>query len=140
MPPTQDQKLFDIACEKWEQYQRQQSLDQIVETQLRPNRRHSQLLSEAAATLSHLPTIPDTITMRNGTVRPTMDFSDARPGVVHQSPLLSRNNGQRGVLSKSRSLVNLPKSPDLPEPLGEEISHPSHALCRTLRVFVAWKA
>jgi hypothetical protein len=142
MPATQDLKLFDIACDKWEQYQRQQRLDQIGESQPGPYRRHSQLLSEAAATLGHLPTIPDTITMRNSSTRPTVDFADARPG-TQQAHLSGSNSGRRGghrTLSKSHSYASLPKEPDLPEPLGEEISHPSHLLCRTMRVFVAWKA
>ena len=143
MPTTQDRKLFDTACDKWEQYQRQRRLDHIAESLPRPFRRHSQLLSEAAATLSHLPTIPDTITMRNGGVRPTVDFTEAHPG-VQQAHMSRSNSGRRGVqsrsLSKSRSYASLPKAPELPEPLGEETSHPSHLLCRTMRVFVAWKA
>lgn len=135
MPATQDRKLFDVACDKWEQYQRQQRQDQITESQHHPYRRHShhsQLFSEAAATLSHLPTIPDTITMRNGSTRPTINFAKSH---------LSRDNsgrpGGRHALSKSRSYASLRKEP-LSEPLG--YPHPSHFLCRTMRVFVAWKA
>lgn len=137
MPVTQDRKLFDTACDKWEQYQRQ---GQIAESQPRPYRRHSQLLSEAAATLSHhLPTIPDTITMRSDSVRPTVDFAEARPQ-AHLSRSNSGRYGSHRTLSKSRSYAGLPKALDLPETLGGEISEPSHLLCRTMRVFVAWKA
>jgi hypothetical protein len=137
MPATQDRKLFDIACDKWEQYQHQQRLDQSHH----PYRRHSQLLSEAAATLSHLPTIPDTITMREGGTRPTIDLTDARSG-AQQAHFKHDNNGRQGrqTLPKSRSYASLPKEPDLPEPLGDEIAHPNRLLCRTMRVFVAWKA
>ena len=151
MPPTQDQKLFDIACDKWEKYQHQQNLDQIIETQPRPYRRHSQLLSEPAVTLSYLPTIPDTISTRNnGSVRPTFDFTDACPGPdAQQSHSLSTSNnssssrrdGRVGLtLSKIRSYASLPKSPDLPEPIEQQTPHPAHLLSRTMRVFVAWKA
>jgi hypothetical protein len=146
MPVTHERKLFDVACDKWDQYQQQIRLDHINITESRnhPYRRHSQLLSEAAVTLSHLPTIPDTITMRNGSSRPTFDFEfgDVRPGVQH-THLSHTNSGpraSRSVLSKSRSFASLPREQDLPEPLGNEITHPSHLLCRTIRVFVAWKA
>lgn len=151
MPATQERKLYDLACDKWDQYQHQRKLDLIAQ-QLRPsarsNRRHSRLLSEAAATVKHLPTIPDTITMRNGSTRPAMDFEEAIPGV---QGYLARSNSQKGghfgtsrtgrrTISRSRSHISLVKDSDLPDDLGDDIAHPSHLLCRSMRVFVAWKA
>jgi hypothetical protein len=139
MPAIQDRKLFDIACDKWKQYQRQQRQDQITESQHHPYRRHSQLLSEAAATLSNLPTIPDTITMRKDSTRPAISFTEAPD--AQQSNLSCNNSGRRGgrqTLSHMGSYTSLHKGRALPEPLDDE-PHPSHFLCRTMRVFVAWK-
>lgn len=148
MPAPQDRKQFDTACDKWDQYQHQQKLDQAAEAQQhhqyrRRSRRHSQFLSEAAATINHLPTIPDTISMRNATVRPEMDFGEARPGV--QQPRASRmsiSNGRTGrrSISRSRSHADLGKDVDQVEEIGNDSPHPSHLLARTMRVFVAWKA
>ena len=140
MPATQDRKLFDIACDKWKQYQ-QQRQDQIVESQHHPYRRHShhtQFLSEAATTLSNLPTIPDTITMRKDRTRPAINFTEAPD--AQQSNLSCNNSGRRGgrqTLSHTGSCTSLHTERALPEPLDEP--HPSHFLCRTMRVFVAWK-
>ncbi|KIM89115.1 hypothetical protein PILCRDRAFT_212537 [Piloderma croceum F 1598] len=137
MPATQDRKLFDIACDKWEQYQRQQRQDQITESKHHPYRRHnhhSQLLSEAATTLSSLPTIPDTITMRKDSTRPAINFTEA------PDARQCNNSGRRGgrqTLSHTGSYTSLHKERALPEPLDEP--HPSYFLCRTMRVFVAWK-
>lgn len=154
LPPDQDRKNFDNACDKWEQYQHQLQLDQaIAETQQpRRSRRHSQFLSEVATTVSHLPTIPDTITMRNENARPPMDFTEVPSGLQRtrssridvmpgSSAATTSRNGPR-ALPKSRSQNNLLKEPEpeLPEVIGDEIVHPSHLLCRTVRVFVAWKA
>lgn len=149
MPAPQERKLFDMACDKWDQYQHQLKSDQAADVQQQPQhrrrgRRHSQFLSEAATTINHLPTIPDTISMRNTTVRPEMVFSDTCLGV--QQPRASRMslfNGRADhrSLSRSRSYADLGK--DVVDPVketGDDSPRPSHLLARTMRVFVAWKA
>lgn len=136
IPAPQERKHFDTACSKWDQYQRQLKIDLAASAQplhqyRRRSRRHSQFLSEAATTINHLPTIPDTISMRNSSVRPEMVFSDAHPGI--QQPHASLFNGRT-------DRRDLGKDVDPVEEIGDDSSHPSHLLARTMRVFVAWKA
>ena len=126
MPAPQERKHFDTACDKWDQYQHQLKFDQVADTQQQPqhrrgSRRHSQFLSEATTTINPLPTIPDTISMRNTTIRPELVFSGATPGV--QRPHATR-----------MSLFNPTKE------IGDDSPDPSHFLARSMRVFVAWKA
>lgn len=169
MPSHQDRKAFDTACNMWEKYQHKRHLGRATEAQAQPvvrqGRRHSHglLLSESAATVGHLPTIPDTISLRNGSVRPTMDFEEGDadagappgqddagvpPSQLHRSD--SHKSSRRGTstgrtarrkVSKNHSQVSLslPLEYDGGDGPGDE-PHPSGRLCRTLRVFVAWKA
>lgn len=147
MPSNQpERKTFDTACDLWDKYQRQQHA-----AESRPGGHHSQLLSETSPTFGHLPTIPDTVTVRNGSIRPAVDFDEARVGV--QQGQLNRSNSRksgrfgtsrtgRRTVSRSRSYASLsqPHGQSDGTGTGHEEAHPSRLLCRTLRVFVAWKA
>lgn len=147
MPSNQsERKTFDAACDVWDKYQRQKRLDRAAEPQPvgRRDRRHSQLISEASPAFVHLPTIPDTVTLRKGSVRPTMDFDEAHADVQqtrlhrsssHKSARFGTSRTGRRTVSRSRSHTSLDRSTG-----WHEDAHPSRLLCRTLRVFVAWKA
>lgn len=158
MPSQQDRKAFDTACAMWERYQQKKHQGRVPEPQalpvIRQGRRHShsQLLSDSASGFGHLPTIPDTISLRNKSARPTMDFEEGNTSVpsgqLHRSG--SQKSSRRGAsasrptrrkVSRSRSQVSLslPLEYDGGEGPGDQ-PHPSTMLSRTLRVFVAWKA
>lgn len=144
MPATQDRKLFDVACDKFDQYQRQQRLDQhAYHDHPQSHRRSQQLFSDLPTSISHLPTIPDTMT----SLPPAINLEDAHTGVPAQGPPPLARNNSRGsgrvladrtsrILSTSHSHTSLVKG-NLED---NEDTHPSQFLCRTMRVFVAWKA
>ncbi|KAF7985559.1 hypothetical protein HWV62_3821 [Athelia sp. TMB] len=152
MPSHQDRKAFDTACEKWEKYQHQKS-GHVAEAQpvIRQGRRHShgQVLVESPSAFTHLPTIPDTISVRSDGSRPTMDFEET--GASASSGQLGRSDSHRSThhgttrtarrgISKSRSQISLPLEYAGGNGPGDGLPHPSNMLSRTLRVFAAWKA
>jgi len=139
MPATQDRILFDTARDKWDEYRRQQRLEQNAHFR-HPSQgpRHSQLFPEV---ISHLPA---TMAIRNATINFEEDAHLSAPqgALAHSN---SRSSGRVAGLpnraprsTRSQSRTSLIKEAGLFEATNGV--HPSQFLCRTMRVFVAWKA
>lgn len=142
IPATQDRILFDTACDKWDEYQRQQRLEQNGHFR-HPSQgsRHSQLFPEVPIVINHPPA---TMAIRNATINFEEDAHLSAPqgALAHSN---SRSSGRVAGLpnraprsTRSQSHTSLIKEADLFE--ATTGAHPSQFLCRTMRVFIAWKA
>jgi hypothetical protein len=144
MPATQDRILFDTACDNWDEYQRRQRLEHNAHFH-HPSQghQHGHLFSDAPSVISHLPTIPGTMTVRNATARPAINCENSARLSVPQCALAcsgravgSTTRAPRSARGQSHTQASLIKEADQ----LEATTHPSQYLCRTMRVFVAWKA
>lgn len=136
MPATQERILFDTACDKWDEYQRQQQLERNAHFR-DPSQggRHSQLFSEASSVISHLPAIPDISTVTNATF-PSINLEDAHlsaPGTICAH--CNKRSSGRGIPNRAHRSARVQSHMCLCND-----AHPSQFLSRSMRVFVAWKA